>query len=149
MEMVFFSTLFSTISVFILRIFVDVKMSAVPMMWIVGVFSGGLFFIGHGESPVGLTLGMMLTLLVLIFYMIGPLYREVRLKISNQGLNAIFSLVVALLIVVILYFRRDVFNSEIISSDYGWMIYGFAITFYAILLIYNAILALRNHELGE
>ena len=103
MEMVFFSTLFSTISVFILRIFVDVKMSAVPMMWIVGVFSGGLFFIDHGESPVGLTLGMMLTLLVLIFYMIGPLYREVRLKISNQGLNAIFSLVVALLIVVILY----------------------------------------------
>ena len=78
---------------------------------------------------------MMLTLLVLIFYMIGPLYREVRLKISNQGLNAIFSLVVALLIVVILYFRRDIFNSEIISSDYGWMIYGFAITFYAILLI--------------
>ena len=149
MEMVFFSTLFSTISVFILRIFVDVKMSAVPMMWIVGVFSGGLFFIGHGESPVGLTLGMMLTLLVLIFYMIGPLYREVRLKISNQGLNAIFSLVVALLIVVILYFRRDIFNSEIISSDYGWMFYGFAITFYAILLIYNAILALRNHRLGE
>ena len=116
MEMVFFSTLFSTISVFILRIFVDVKMSAVPMMWIVGVFSGGLFFIGHGESPVGLTLGMMLTLLVLIFYMIGPLYREVRLKISNQGLNAIFSLVVALLIVVILYFRRDIFNSEMLCA---------------------------------